>query len=86
MVLYGLVFALMRWRAGGILGLILVHGAIDFAAVLMTPELDVATVVGKIGIISREGILVGLAVLVLTPFYLWLLHPKICRALNPGTT
>jgi membrane protease YdiL (CAAX protease family) len=85
MVLYGLVFGLIRWRAGGIIGLILVHGAIDFAGVLMTPDLNIPSSIGKIGIASREGILAGMALIVLTPLYVWLLHPRINHLVHPRT-
>jgi membrane protease YdiL (CAAX protease family) len=69
-ILYGLIFALIRWRAGGIVGLILVHGAIDFLAKLMLPDLDVLAL-GRPEISYPAGILLGLALILLTPLLLW---------------
>ncbi len=37
-IIIGAIFAAIRWRAGGILGLIIVHGLIDLAVVEVAPE------------------------------------------------
>ncbi|RPI26813.1 MAG: CPBP family intramembrane metalloprotease [Chloroflexota bacterium] len=74
-VLYGLVFALIRWRAGGILGLILVHGLMDFAGVLLLPNIDVAGL-GRPDIPHPYWMLLGLGLLVALPIYLWKIHPR----------
>ena len=37
----GLVFALVRWRAGGIAGLILVHGLADITSAELLPSIDI---------------------------------------------
>lgn len=73
MLLYGLIFALVRWRAGGIIGLILVHGAIDFAGALMLPDLDVLSL-GRPTIPYPPVMLIGLALILLTPAALWQLE------------
>ncbi|MFZ5918631.1 MAG: hypothetical protein ACOYZ7_16980 [Chloroflexota bacterium] len=39
--LFGLLFGLIRWRAGGIVGLIFVHGLLDVIAAAMNPGLTV---------------------------------------------
>jgi len=39
--LFGLLFGLIRWRAGGIIGLILTHGLLDVIATEMNPGLTV---------------------------------------------
>lgn len=66
---YGLVFALMRWKAGGILGLILVHGLIDFGAALMMPEIDAASI-GQLGIPNLALMTIGLGLIVVVALYL----------------
>jgi membrane protease YdiL (CAAX protease family) len=38
----GLIFAVIRWRAGGILGLALIHGLVDLIAVETQPSIDPA--------------------------------------------
>ncbi len=75
MVLYGLIFALLRRRAGGILGLALVHGAMDFTSLLITPDLDVASL-GRPEVPHPALLLVGLALILLTPILLWRFSPK----------
>jgi membrane protease YdiL (CAAX protease family) len=73
--LYGLVFALIRWRAGGILGLILVHGLVDFTALLLLPNLDVVSL-GRPNIPHPAWMTLGLALIIAVPIYLWLIHPR----------
>ncbi len=70
MLLYGLIFALMRWRAGGILGLILVHGAIGFLAALMLPDIDVVSL-GRPAVPYPAMLLLGLGLILLVPSVLW---------------
>ena len=70
MVFYGLVFALMRWRSGGILGLVIVHGLVDFSAVLLMPSIDV-TSFGNIAISRPDWLMLGLALILLLPLLLW---------------
>lgn len=38
--IFGLIFAVIRWRAGGILGLAFIHGLVDFIAVETQPSID----------------------------------------------
>ncbi len=75
MLLYGLIFALMRWRAGGILGLIIMHGAMDYGALLMTPDIDVLSL-GRPEIPYPAVLLLGLALILVTPLVLWKFYPK----------
>lgn len=76
---YGLIFALMRWRAGGITGLILVHGLMDILALLMLPGVDVLSL-GRPKVPYPALLWAGLLLLILTPLYLWLLYPRVARA------
>ena len=66
MLLYGWIFALIRWRAGGIWGLVVVHGLIDFTAVRLMPTLDVAGM-GRPAVPHPGLLLAGLALILLVP-------------------
>ena len=79
MIFYGLMFALIRWRAGSVIGLIFVHGLLDFTAVQILPTTDVPALMRPE--ISYPGLLfLGCALLVMIPLYLWLGHPHITRS------
>ena len=76
MLLYGLIFALIRWRAGGILGLAIIHGLIDFSALLLLPEINIPTL-DPPQITRQIPLLIGLGLIALTPVYLWKIHPLV---------
>ena len=76
--LYGLIFALLRWRTGSILGAILVHGLIDFTTALLLPDIDFAKL-GRPNILHPFWMIFGLILIIAPPIYLWLLHPRIKR-------
>jgi len=78
MLLYGLIFALMRWRAGGILGLIFIHGLIDFSALIMLPDLGITTL-ARPDISYPLVLLTGLVLIVFSPLYLWKIHPVLSK-------
>ena len=74
----GIIFCLIRWRAGGILGLIIVHGLYDLIAV-ETPfpvtietigQLQQLTIANKVPLFIGDLLLLGLVV------YLWKLYPR----------
>jgi membrane protease YdiL (CAAX protease family) len=73
---YGLIFALIRWRTGSILGAILVHGLVDFTTALLLPlqNIDLATM-GRPNIPHPSWMILGLVLIAAPPIYLWLLHP-----------
>lgn len=75
-LLIGLIFALIRWRAGGILGLILVHGLYDLETALLVSE-DNALVLsqGALEIRALGLVYLGLSLLVLVPILLWKIYP-----------
>jgi membrane protease YdiL (CAAX protease family) len=77
----GLAFALIRWQAGGIVGLIVLHGLWDLESTLMVSG-DNSTLFsqGYPAIASPGLIWLGTALLVLTPLYVWLIHPKVKAA------
>jgi membrane protease YdiL (CAAX protease family) len=66
----GLIFAVIRWRAGGILGLAFIHGLVDFIAVETQPSIELSQI-EKLQI--EEPILLILSyILLLGPvIYLW---------------
>jgi len=76
----GLVFALLRWRAGGILGLIGLHALWDLQSALLVPSLgDSVQILARGRPAFNQPALVGLgtALLVLVPLYLWLVYPRL---------
>jgi membrane protease YdiL (CAAX protease family) len=72
----GMIFALIRWRAGGILGLIIIHGLWDLQTVL---QLSISN--AQILAIGRPDIpypllaIIGLGLMVFVPIFLWKLYP-----------
>ena len=72
----GLIFAVIRWRAGGIVGLILTHGLIDVGALWMLPELRLEEL-GRPEITYPGYLLLGCALILVVPLYLWHLHPRV---------
>ena len=69
----GLIFAVIRWRAGGIVGLILTHGLIDVGALWMVPELRLEEL-GRPEITHPGYLLLGYALILAIPLYLWQSH------------
>jgi hypothetical protein len=72
----GVIFGVIRWQAGGIVGLILLHGLLDVIAEEMWPSLTIEQVSQMHIVYPALGILSDvllLAVLV----YLWKFHPAI---------
>jgi protein-S-isoprenylcysteine O-methyltransferase Ste14/membrane protease YdiL (CAAX protease family) len=83
MLFYGLIFALMRWRAGGIVGLIVVHGLMDLQAALLVSDSNVEIISqGRPEIPYPALLVLGLVLLVLLPIYLWKLHPVLLSRLR----
>jgi len=72
MLFYGLIFALIRWRAGGIVGLVLIHGAIDFAAMRMLPA---QVIIARPDILYPRVLILGLVLILLIPLFLWKIYP-----------
>jgi membrane protease YdiL (CAAX protease family) len=68
----GLIFALIRWRAGGILGLIVLHALYDLETLLLVTDSN-----AQIANLSRPEIpypiltIAGLIMMLVIPFYLW---------------
>ncbi|HVN55458.1 MAG TPA: CPBP family intramembrane glutamic endopeptidase [Anaerolineaceae bacterium] len=79
--LYGVIFAVIRWRAGGILGLVLVHGLMDYAGGLLLPSTDVVGL-GRAEVPHPVWLFLGLAMILLTPIYLWKIYPGLGQFLR----
>jgi membrane protease YdiL (CAAX protease family) len=77
--LYGLIFALLRWRTGSILGAILVHGLVDFTASMLLPNADVLSL-GRPNIAHLSWMIFGLVLIIASPIYLWLFYPHLKRS------
>jgi membrane protease YdiL (CAAX protease family) len=75
MLLYGLTFALMRWRAGGITALIITHALVDFFGFQMLPDANVVDL-GRPEIPHPFLLLAGLGLIAAVPLFLWLGHGK----------
>jgi hypothetical protein len=76
----GLLFALIRWRAGGILGLIVIHALWDLETVLLVADSN-AEILGPGMFLLRTQTMIwlGTILLILTPIYLWKIHPIVQR-------
>ena len=71
----GLIFAVIRWRAGGIVGLILIHGMIDILAIEIQTPLDPQQL-HQVQIEQPLLVVLGYLLLLGPVLYLWKLHPK----------
>lgn len=79
--LYGLIFALLRWRTGGILGAILLHGMMDFAGALLLPDVNVVSIgLGHPNISHPAWMIFGLVLIIVPPIYLWVGYPRFHRS------
>lgn len=78
--LYGLIFALLRFRTGSILGAILVHGLMDFTGALLLPDIDVVSL-GRPNITNLTWMIFGLVLIIAPPVTLWLSHPRVKNTL-----
>lgn len=77
----GLFFALLRWRAGGILGLIVLHALWDLETVWLVSDSNAQILgnINQIGFSNQLLTLLGTLLLFLVPLYLWKLHPLFHR-------
>jgi hypothetical protein len=74
----GVIFGAIRWRAGGIVGLILVHGLVDITAMEMLPSMSIQEI-GRPQVVHPILVILGYVLIVAIPLYLWRLHPSIER-------
>ncbi len=70
---FGVIFAVIRWRAGGIVGLIIVHGLMDVIASLMLPGFEMQQL-RQITLSSPLMLIIGYSLILLVPIYLWKIY------------
>lgn len=70
-VFIGALFAAIRWRTGGIIGLIVVHALVDLSVVAIVPDLSMAYLVGEVQIQNWFLVALGYAMMVGVGVYLW---------------
>ena len=77
-LLIGLLFALIRWRGGGIIGLIILHGLWDVETVLLVTDSN-AALLNAAAMSFKSELLVwsGTLLLILVPLYVGLLYPRL---------
>jgi len=79
----GLLYALIRWRGGGIVGLIILHALWDLETVLLVADSNAAILnLNEITFKSELLIWLGTLLLVLVPVYVWKLHPQVIARLD----
>jgi membrane protease YdiL (CAAX protease family) len=66
----GVVFGAIRWRAGGILGLIIAHGLSDVTSLWMLPNLDLQHL-SQPQIVHPVLLILGYGLILSVPIYLW---------------
>lgn len=70
-VFVGALFAAIRWRTGGIVGLIVVHALYDLSVVALVPDLSMGYLLTQVQIRSWLLIAAGYAMLIGVGIYLW---------------
>ncbi len=70
-VFIGALFAAIRWRTGGIVGLIVVHALYDLSVVAIVPDLGMDYLIGQVQIHSWFLVAIGYAMMIGTGIYLW---------------
>ena len=66
----GVVFGAIRWRAGGILGLIVAHGLADVTALWMLPSFNIQ-LLSRPKIVHPILLILGYGLILGVPIYLW---------------
>jgi membrane protease YdiL (CAAX protease family) len=70
-VLIGAVFAAIRWRTGGIVGLIIGHALYDLVVVAIVPNLSFSYLTAQVKISSPFLVILGLVMMIGVGVYLW---------------
>ena len=84
-LLIGLLFALLRWRGGGIVGLIVLHALWDLETALLLSGSNAEILdLEKITIANRGLVLLGTVLLILVPVYVWKIYPVAIKWRNKG--
>jgi membrane protease YdiL (CAAX protease family) len=72
--LIGFIFALIRWRAGGIVGLIFVHGLVDLTVLQLVPQVSTAAY-DQIALPHPFLAYFGFFMILGVPVFLWKIYP-----------
>ena len=70
-VFIGALFAAIRWRTGGIVGLIVVHALYDLSVVAMVPDLSMNYLITQVQIHNWVLVALGYAMMIGTGICLW---------------
>lgn len=70
-IFIGALFAAIRWRTGGIVGLIVVHALYDLSVVAIMPDLTMNYLVTQVQIHSWFLVAIGYAIMYGVGIYLW---------------
>jgi membrane protease YdiL (CAAX protease family) len=76
--LVGIVFGMIRWRAGGIVGLIIVHGLFDIVSVEIPISVQTYDQILHANI-NPVAAVIGDILLIVLVLYLWKIHPLVER-------
>jgi membrane protease YdiL (CAAX protease family) len=79
--LVGIIFATIRWRGGGILGLVLLHGLYDLETTLLVSDQEIADL-SRLGIQNIFLAYLGFAMMLIVPVWLWVVHPRVERLID----
>ena len=76
---FGIIFALIRWRGGGIVGLIIIHGLNDLFATQLHRLITIESFaqILQLPIANPLAVFVGDMLIVALIVYLWKVHPQI---------
>jgi membrane protease YdiL (CAAX protease family) len=70
-IFYGIFFAAIRWRAGGIIGLIVAHALIDLSTVAITPNVEMSYLLTQVQVVNSWLALLSEITFVGLLIYLW---------------
>jgi len=70
-VFIGALFAAIRWRTGGIVGLIVVHALYDLSVAAIVPDLTMDYLIRQVQIHNWFLVALGYAIMIATGIYLW---------------
>jgi len=70
-ILYGIFFGAIRWRAGGIIGLIVAHALMDLSTVAIVPNIEMSYLLNDIQVVNSWLAILSEATFVGLLIYLW---------------
>lgn len=70
-IIYGIFFAAIRWRAGGIVGLIIVHALMDLSTVAIVPNIEMNYLLTQVQVINSWFAILSEITFIGLLIYLW---------------